>query len=146
MISVVVIGICVASAASMKVRVVPKTGDPMLFSFEQRPEVAFLNGHVTITVTGEEPLVFDFEDIDHIKTQVTAAVNEVEKSDITVSSYPESIVFGNVPEGSLVEVYAISGQRILLDRAEGEFVLSRSGLSHGIYIVRINNTSFKVAL
>lgn len=141
------LGLAGAYAEGLKVQIVPKTGDDLVFTFDQRPEVAFRNGHVTITVTGEDPIIFDFEEIDHIKTQrATSAVADVRPNEITVATYPENIVFGNVPENAVVEVYAVSGQRVLLEKAAGEFVLSRTRLSHGVYIVRINNMSFKVAL
>lgn len=145
--------LCLSTAAlaaeNLKVRVVPKAGDALLFEFDQKPEIAFNNGGVTITAKDVEAVTYDFEEIDRIEmittTEVGSIADEIEAT-VTVAAYPDRVTFRNVPEGATVAVYNLSGNRVALDRTEGEYTLYRNDLPWGIYIVKINQQSFKISI
>lgn len=132
---------------AMKLRIIPKVGEELILEFSQRPEVSFINGSLQVTADSQDNVTYDFDDIDRIQLESSnSEVNEVASSPITIFSRGGNIIFGNVPAGSLVEIYTISGIRMALNHVGGEYVLSRSDFPRGTYLVRINNNAFKVIL
>lgn len=68
------------------------------------------------------------------------------QSTIVVASTPGHIVFGNLPHDSRVSVVTLDGRTIVSTTASDTFTLDRSSLTHGIYIVKINNFTTKISL
>ena len=55
-------------------------------------------------------------------------------------------MFGNLPHDSRVSVVTLDGRTIVSTTASDTFTLDRSSLTHGIYIVKINNFTTKISL
>ena len=58
----------------------------------------------------------------------------------------DNMMFGNLPEGSVVAVYAVNGVLLSQATVSGSYVLSLSTLPAGTVIVNVNGISYKIAL
>lgn len=58
----------------------------------------------------------------------------------------DSMTFGNLPEGSVIAVYAVNGALLSQVTVSGNYVLSLSSLPGGTVIVNANGISYKIAL
>ena len=54
------------------------------------------------------------------------------------------LLFNDLPVDAVISVYDLSGKLLQRVNAEGNFTLSLDGLAKGIYIVNVNNVSYKV--
>lgn len=53
--------------------------------------------------------------------------------------------FTNLPAGSRVEVFDMAGRRMISEVAEGAYTLSLSQLGSGVFVVKVNNLTYKIA-
>lgn len=138
----------VGAAAQVSLRVVHASGDESVFYLDRQPEVSFLAGTLTISCPNEEAQAFELDDIVSIdflgKSGVDAA--EAAGTGITVTVSGGLVTFGNIPEGSRVEVYNASGALVSASKAAESHTIGRSELPAGVYIVKINNFVTKVSL
>lgn len=58
--------------------------------------------------------------------------------------FDNGLVFRNLPVGSNVRVYDMSGKLEVMERAEGDFTLSLDRLSKGSHILSVNGKSYKI--
>ena len=58
----------------------------------------------------------------------------------------DSMTFGNLPEGSVIAVYAVNGALLSQATVSGDYVLSLSALPASTVIVNVNGISYKIAL
>ncbi len=56
-----------------------------------------------------------------------------------------NLVFGNLPEGSRVEVYSISGALVSEVVVSGEYTLGLDTLPAGAVVVKVNGVAYKIA-
>lgn len=129
-------------------RVNTNTGDALVVSFDQQPEISFLADGIKVTANGmEEPVTFIFDDVDSIDFTSESSVNEVELDGdvIRLAAYPDRIVFLNVLEGSPLKVYSVSGQLLRSFDASGEATLYKSDFNRGVYVVTVGASSFKLS-
>ncbi len=101
-----------------------------------------------MTTADEQPVVFELDDvasIDFPGAQSGVGSTDAPAAGITVAVSGSAVTFGNIPAGSMVEVFSASGAAVKALRASGNLTLDRSELPSGVYIVRINNFVTKVA-
>lgn len=58
----------------------------------------------------------------------------------------DNMTFTGLPAGSVVNVYAADGHLVASTAAQGEFTLPLGSLSAGVYIVTVNNMSYKISV
>ncbi|MCM1220879.1 MAG: hypothetical protein NC548_40975 [Lachnospiraceae bacterium] len=75
---------------------------------------------------------------------ISTGVNNinVDGSDYTVSKEGDYVVISNVAKGDLITVYTVNGMQIASHTANDDTV--KILLSSGIYIIRVNNVTFKI--
>ena len=56
----------------------------------------------------------------------------------------ETMMFDNLPNNTLVEVYSADGKQIVSRRCSGNAQLSLKTLTNGVYIVKIDQTTYKI--
>ncbi len=137
-----------AGAAEVALRVTGIDGGESVFLLDRQPEVAFLAGKLQVTTADEQPVVFELDDvasIDFPGAQSGVGSTDAPAAGITVAVSGSAVTFGNIPAGSMVEVFSASGAAVKALRASGNLTLDRSELPSGVYIVRINNFVTKVA-
>ena len=73
-----------------------------------------------------------------------SGVTEVEGNDTSFAFNGNALIFNGLPAGSIIEVYSMAGQLVLSEQAEGEVTVSLSDLAAGAYVVKANQTSYKI--
>lgn len=58
----------------------------------------------------------------------------------------DNMTFTGLPAGSVVSVFATDGRAVASATAEGEFTLPLASLPAGVYIVTVNNMSYKISV
>ena len=102
--------------------------------------------------TGENHIAFPAENVksfllsSHEGDVDVAAVEEVGPDRISFERRGESLIFGNLPAGSRVMVSNMAGILLFNAEAEGSLTVDASSFTPGIYIVAINNKTFKIAV
>lgn len=57
-----------------------------------------------------------------------------------------SLNFSNLPVNTTLRVFDTGGREVMSENASGDFEFSLDGLTPGIYIVVVNNQSYKVVI
>lgn len=118
-------------------------------------------GKVEINLTDDLSATFDEENL-----LVTAADREVEVPRNTIQSFTfstvagidgteadgvvpvltgDNLAFGNLPEGSTVEVYTVAGVLLSKVAVAGEYTLPLETLPTGTVVVNVNGVAYKIA-
>lgn len=133
------------SVAQVSLRVTHVSGDESVFLLDRQPEVSFLAGTLTISAPGEEAMALELDDVASIDFLGVSGLDApVAAGGITVAVSGGLVTFGNIPEGSRAEVYAISGSLVSAMECSGSLSIGRSELPAGVYIVKINEFVTKV--
>ncbi len=139
----------VSAFAQISLRVTHVDGSETTFVLDKQPEVALLAGKLHITTAQDEPVDFEIDDVESIdflgKTGVDSAAADA-VAGITVSVNGSMVTFGNIPDGSMVQIFNTAGTLVAAAKASGTHTISRSELASGVYIVKINNFVTKVSL
>lgn len=128
------------------VRVKPVGGDAILLQFTANPQVAYTTTGVTITATGQDAVTLDFDEIEFIDFVDLGSVSEVEANTVTVRVTESALVIENAEEGSNLTIFSIDGKLLLNATIADTFSIDRSRFQKGVYIVKINKTTFKLVL
>ncbi|MCM1349349.1 MAG: T9SS type A sorting domain-containing protein [Firmicutes bacterium] len=102
-----------------------------------------------MTVMGSslhKTVVIPKQNIHKFEHQTTAAIDNVATDASTPVFDNGNLSFSNLPAGSVVEVYDVAGRQVLSRQAQGEFTLNLASLTSGIYVVKVNNSTFKIAV
>lgn len=57
-----------------------------------------------------------------------------------------TLSFDSLPVGTVIDIYSAAGVKVRSLKAEGETVIELDGLTTGVYIVRVNNMSYKISV
>ncbi len=101
-----------------------------------------------VATSDAEPVVFELDDVASIDFPGDASgvdAADGASAGVTVAVSGSLVTFGNIPDGSAVEVYNASGAAVLTAKASGSFTLDRAEFPGGVYIVKINKFVTKVA-
>lgn len=135
-----------AVAQLTHVRVNPKEGDAVVFSFESQPEITMMTDGIKVTSQTGSPVSFEFEKIANIDFVSSSEVKDAYRTDVNVQVYPDRIEFTNVPEGTTLRVHSLTGQTLRTVNASGHYTLNKADFAHGVYVVSVGNTTFKVSI
>lgn len=144
---------CGASAKAYRsIQVIKKDGTSLLIKGEQG---------ITMTVTDEEMKFFTTPDnhfslsVDEVKEVtlseeegkvVLADVDEISSGSIILSRSGETLAIENIPSGSRISVVSAAGMVLHNAIAEGDYVVNLSSFPTGVYVVVINNRTFKISV
>lgn len=128
------------------VRVKPTTGDPVVFVFSANPEITYTATGATISATGQDPVTFDFDDIEFIDFVKYGSVKEVAGTQVSLRVAQDAILIEGAESGSLLSIFTLDGRCVLNTTIPESYSVSRSLLNKGAYIIRINKTTFKILL
>lgn len=122
-----------------------------------------LNDGSQVDITMTDGLSLSFDETNLVATGSGADVT-VEKSKIVKLSHSQqsgiaditadggfshdgnALNFDNLPDGSTVAVYGINGVAVYSARVSGSHTLPLDGMAPGIYVVRVNNMSYKISV
>ena len=108
-------------------------------------ELSSDKGAITIPLSDVRNWTFSTEEGSSDKWASIGGVSE--DSAVTIQLQEGCITLGNLPEGSSVSLTAINGVGVAAaNSVSGEYTIPTDTLTKGIYILTVNNRSFKVAL
>lgn len=143
------IGITAMAAEPTHVRINLKSGDPVIVSFDSKPEIAMNEDGFTLTATGTNATTFTFDKVDSIdfknETTKPGAVDELDAEALRIVVGKDVINFYNVPEGAVVRMFSINGQQVFESVANGEAQIVKGDFARGVYVIVVGDKSFKVA-
>ena len=128
------------------VRVTPVTGEPVVFLFSANPEISYTATGATISSTNQNPVTFNFDNIEFIDFVKYGSVSEIAGTPMSMRVTQDAIVIENAGEGSLLSIYTLSGQCVVNTTIPDCYRVERSLLAKGAYIIKINKTTFKILL
>lgn len=134
-----------AMAAVSYVRVNLTSGDPILLSFDSKPEISFLADGIKVTSTDTDAASFQFDEVDSIDFAESSEVENVADDSVRVINLPDAIRFENVPEGVEIRLFSLDGTQLYYAKSNGAAVITKSSYPHGVYVVVVGDSSFKVA-
>jgi hypothetical protein len=129
-------------------RVVPLSGESVIFLFDEQPEMSFDGTTLKITTASEQPISFEMDDVDYVDFVNQSRVTSVAatESGIKVSAVPGQITFSGISSTDQVCVYSLDGRVVMQPSVDSQFVINRGDLPAGIYIVRIGRFTTKIAI
>lgn len=124
---------------------------------EDEPELTFNEDRsITVEVKADptaEPVSISFDDVQSCDYGEKDKYSGITKTDanpgdaICVKIGAEAVVFTGIADNAAVEIYNISGNRVISEAsADGAFSLRRDIVGHGVYIVRIGKFVTKLSL
>lgn len=148
-ISLLSVATAFASSVSFYLTVHLKDGSQQDILLDERPTLSFDKSSLTVSTTGVE---FEISDIAKFtfydKTKSTpSSIEETTVSERpTVHVSDTEVSFLNVGQNARVDVYNISGQKIVTGNStvDDNISVDWSSFPSGIYIFRINKYSFKI--
>lgn len=135
--------------ASTGLRVIPRTGEAVIFMFEEQPEVTFLAGKLQIKTTSQvSPTGFDLDDIESIDFTTPSKIdNAATDACIHISADNAGVHFTNVPADATAAIYDMGGACVTTTKVnDGTYHILRSDIATGVYVVKINEFVTKIAL
>lgn len=128
-------------------RVVPTTGEPLVISFDSKPELVFTPGGVrVVSEDPESPVSFEFEGIEFVDFTSESGVGQVAASEISIAVTPGTIEISNLPQESVVDLYALDGRHVFHAKVSETCSIDRSKIARGIYVLSINKNVFKISI
>lgn len=137
-----------AQAQGNALKVVTRSGDPVLLLFSQKPQVQFSG--TSLTVSAENPdftQTYAIDDVDRFEfVGATVGIDapEATQPEITLSRSGSVLTVDNLPEQSSLTLYAIDGRTLLSTRASGQYSISLSDFTPGVYVLRVNKNVIKI--
>ena len=128
-------------------RVVADNGTVKEFALDEVNRLTFQEETFTMIFnTDAADEQFRYEDVlnMHFGTKSTTAVQNVAEDAALNISYDGSFLrIEGIAEPSVLRVYDISGRPVMSQRVNGQAEISTEQLSAGVYILKINNRTFK---
>lgn len=135
-----------ALAVPTSVRVNLLSGDKLVVSFDDQPEIAMLADGIKISSLGADPVTFEFDRIDCIDFVSQSLVDNLDASTLAISNLPDRIEISNAEEGSRLQLTGLDGKVYLVaEVAGGQASIIKGDFPKGIYVVTVGKKSFKVA-
>ena len=121
-------------------------GTSTTISLSEKPIVTIANGKLVIKTdmaatefdranVSRFNFIFDVSGIDGIESEANDVYHD-----------GDHLCFSNLPENSLIEIYATDGTLLKRETASGAYKISLSEISAGVYIVSVNGVSTKIAV
>lgn len=128
------------------VTVTVKEGESMSFSLADELTVRFNDLEMTISSPNfQNTVIIPKENISEF-THSTSGIGDVTADAVAPELANGMLSFTNLPEGSVINVFNTAGQLIKSETASGNYQLPLSTLASGIYVVTVNNSTFKIAV
>lgn len=143
--TLIIVGSIAAFGSSNFLRITTVNGDSYFFSFERDPEITIQSDGLSVTTNDDQPATFTFENFSHFDF-VDADPTLVESPAINMIWNAGTLTLTGIEPGTTVTLYTLDGKTILRQRANGSFQLDRNSLPKGIYILKADNLSVKIAI
>lgn len=127
-----------------------KDNKSIAYALKDKPIMTFSDTELSIQ---SETITLVFHSLDSVSSMIyekgnDAAVEDIVSDTILISVNNGNIILYNLPKESDVILYDIKGNVILNERISdgGENLISGNNLQSGVYIIKLNNQSFKIII
>lgn len=129
-----------------KVVVTLTDGTIRTISLSEKPIVTIANGKLVIK-TEMSTTEFDRANVSRFNfISDVDGIEEIESDVQDVYNDGDNLCFSNLPENSLIEIYATDGTLLKRETASSAYKISLAEFSAGVYIVSVNGVSTKIAV
>ena len=129
-----------------KVVVTLTDGTSRTISLSEKPIVTIANEKLVIK-TEMTTTEFDRANVSRFNfISDVDGIEEIESDIQDVYNDGDHLCFSNLPENSLIEIYATDGTLLKRETASGTYKITLAELSAGVYIVSVNGVSTKIAV
>lgn len=136
------------SAAGLRSMVIEtKDGNGMTVNLSSELVTRFSDGDmilkgdyvdVTVPLSTVKGWIYSDSVVDKVETAV--------EDNLELTDNGDRITLTGLADASDVSLYSLAGQLIRRDRVSGEYTLGLSELANGVYVLSVNNQSFKIAV
>jgi len=121
-------------------------GSQTMVALEEGLTTKFVGAYVIFDSPTSSKVVLVKANIVSMSFSETSGIADV-VSDSTAPVYGDGVVsFRGLPADSSVDMYDMSGRRLMHADASGDYTLSLGDLTPGIYIVTVNRISYKISV
>ncbi len=130
------------------IRVKLNSGTPVVILLSSNPEVTYTSTGATITATGQNPVTLDFDDIEFIDFVKSSSVKDLAATEgaVKLQVSADALLVSGAKAGSELAIYTLDGRCVLNTTIPESYSVNRSLLNTGVYIVKINKSTFKIIL
>ena len=144
---------CAASAKVYKsIQVTKQDGSTLLIKGEQGISMTVNDEEMKFFTTPDNHISFPVEEVKGVTLSeeegevALAGIDEITAGAITVTRAGENLILGNLPVNSKISVVSTGGTILYSEVADGECVVCLSPYSPGVYVIVINNKTFKISV
>ena len=87
----------------------------------------------------------DIDTFEHVY-DASSSISDATIGGTTMNQQGNSLNFSNLPVNTTLRVFDTGGREVMSENASSDFEFSLDGLTPGIYIVVVNNQSYKVVI
>lgn len=123
-----------------------KDGSSSVFALTDKPTVSFTETNMIITSEKTE-IDFPLEKMERLSYSYDAVnIHDLQSDSHHVRMSGNTIVFPSLEANSKINIYTSDGSVVLTKTIEtkGDYSISIEGLKPGIYLVNVNNLSYKI--
>ncbi len=121
-------------------------GSQTMVALEQGLTTKFVGAYVIFDSPTSSNVVLAKANIASMSFSETTGIADV-VSDSTAPVYGDGVIsFNGLPAGSSVEMFDMSGHRLMHADVSGDYTISLGNLTPGVYIVTVNRISYKISV
>lgn len=115
-------------------------------NLSDNPVIRFNDLEMTVSCDNSETVIIIPKDqVERFEHSTEAGIADVGTDSGAPVIANGSISFSDLPAGSRVEVYDLAGRLCLTQTAEGSYTLDLTTLGSGVFLVKVNSLTFKIA-
>ncbi len=137
----------ITAAGYQTIVATPYDGEPVKINISDALNTTFDGGDIVFgdTANAKRIALVDLKSI-HFSTEGITGIEDLDDVSENVTIEDGRVVLGNLAADSHVTVYALDGRAVLSAVAEGSYVIDFGALEAGVYVIRYNNRSLKIAV
>lgn len=144
---------CAASAKSYRsIQVIKQDGTSLLIKGEQGISMTVSEEEMKFFTTPDNHISIPIEEVKGVTLSeeegevALAGIDEITSGAITVVRSGVNLILGNLPVRSKISVVSTTGSVLHSEVTDGECVVNVSSFSPGVYVIVINDRSFKISV
>ena len=124
-----------------------KDGTKVAYALAEKPKVTFTETDLVIKAKGVE-VNYSLENMARFtyESNENTAIRNLKTDEVSFRLDGESLVFPSLSANSKVSLYSLNGAPVFNKtiRTAGEYSFPLSGLNAGVYVVTVNNLTYKI--
>ena len=137
------------SDATQQLVVWLKTGQPVRYDLAKEPVTTFEDGKLVIKCSNEAAAYYQLENVlryTYEGAMTAIGAQKLRPGEIIFRQGEGQMSFDGLPEGTLLDVYALDGKKLFTETARNgqSAVISLASYPAGTYIVKVGDATYKL--